>query len=137
MAWGKDWGKPDNHQYGKFNTEPKEYSEEDKAKIDAALHGAGFIQDGKHVPLNEVFVIEEVASISEQSWNNLKPTHDPYTNPDAYLYYQCDCGETLDPKTKRFAELNNCASHAGWKIRFGAHHYVPYCPKCVKEKGIE
>lgn len=68
---------------------------------------------------------------------NKIPTHDPYTNPNAFIYYQCDCGQVLDPKTKSFASLNNHASDAGWKIRLGSEHYVPYCPKCVVEKGIE
>lgn len=69
--------------------------------------------------------------------NNKTPTHDPYTNPGAFLYYQCECGQVLDPKVKSFAALNNYASKADWKIRWGAQHYVPYCPKCVVEKGIE
>lgn len=68
---------------------------------------------------------------------NKFPTHDPYTNPGAFLYYECDCGQVLDPKVKSFASLNNHASQANWKIRWGAQHYVPYCPKCVVEKGIE
>lgn len=68
---------------------------------------------------------------------NKIPTHDPYTNPDAFLYYQCDCGEVLDPRVKSFASLNNHASKADWRIRWGERYYVPYCPKCVEEKGIE
>ncbi len=62
--------------------------------------------------------------------NNKKPTHDPFTNPDATIYYECSCGQILDPDTKSFAELNNCASKAGWKIRFTDKGYVPYCVKC-------
>lgn len=73
----------------------------------------------------------------EELYNNLKPTHDPYTNPNAHIYYECECGQKLDPKTKRFAELNNCASNASWKIRWGEKSYIPYCPKCVEAKGIE
>lgn len=61
---------------------------------------------------------------------NLKPTHDPFTNPDATIYYECSCGQILDPDTRSFAELNNCASKAGWKIRFTDKGYVPYCVKC-------
>lgn len=64
---------------------------------------------------------------------NLKPTHDPYTNPDCYLYYECGCGAILDPNTKRFAELNNHASEKGWKIRFGDDSYIPYCVKCGED----
>ena len=66
---------------------------------------------------------------------NLKPTHDPYTNSNAHIYYQCSCGAILDPKTKSFAALNNCASEKGWKIRFGEHGYTPYCVKCGE--GVE
>lgn len=71
-----------------------------------------------------------------QSIQNKIPTHDPYTNPNAFLYYQCDCGQRLDPKTKSFAALNNAAMNGDWKIRWGMQHYVPYCPKCAAEKGI-
>ena len=63
-------------------------------------------------------------------FKNNKPTHDPYTNPNAHIYYECGCGAILDPKTKRFAALNNYASEKGWKIRFGADGYTPYCVKC-------
>lgn len=61
---------------------------------------------------------------------NRKPTHDPYTNPNAHIYYECACGEILDPQTKSFAALNNYASEKGWKIRFTDKGYVPYCVKC-------
>lgn len=66
---------------------------------------------------------------------NKKPTHDPYTNPNAHIYYECKCGAILDPGTKSFAALNNCASEAGWKVRWGAEAYQPYCPKCGE--GVE
>jgi len=83
---------------------------------------------------------EEAAPISYEAWanlkiKNLKPTHDPYTNPDAHIYYECACGAMLDPKTKSFAALNNCASAKGWKIRFGERGYTPYCVKCGE--GVE
>lgn len=68
---------------------------------------------------------------------NKVPTHDPYTNPNAHIYYSCDCGQILDPGTKRFAELNNAAMDNGWKVRWGHEYYEPFCPKCVKDKGIE
>jgi hypothetical protein len=74
------------------------------------------------------------------TWPKLEnkiPTHDPYTNPGAFLYYECECGQVLDPRVKSFASLNNHASNMNWKVRWGPHHYVPYCPKCVAEKGIE
>ena len=82
--------------------------------------------------------VPEIVPIKEYERTiNKHPTHDPYTNPNAFLYYECDCGQRLDPKVKSFASLNNHASNAGWKVRWGAQSYVPYCPKCVKEKGIE
>ena len=68
-------------------------------------------------------------------YSNIKPTHDPYTNPNAHIYYECACGAILDPKTKSFAALNNCASEKGWKIRFGSDGYMPYCVKCGE--GVE
>jgi len=74
---------------------------------------------------------------SLKSRSNKVPTHDPYINPNAHIYYSCDCGNILDPGTKRFAELNNAAMDAGWKIRWGHEYYEPFCPKCVKLKGIE
>ena len=85
-------------------------------------------------PESEINITWPALNLERQ---NKIPTHDPYTNPNAHLYYQCDCGEVLDPKTKSFASLNNHASNANWKVRWGAHHYVPYCPKCVVKKGIE
>lgn len=66
----------------------------------------------------------------EKVYSNKMPTHDPYANPNAKLYYQCGCGAILDPGTKSFASLNNHASEVGWKIRFGANGYTPYCVKC-------
>lgn len=68
-------------------------------------------------------------------FKNNKPTHDPYANPNAHIYYECSCGAILDPKTKSFAALNNCASEKGWKIRFGEQGYTPYCVKCGE--GVE
>lgn len=87
-------------------------------------HGVNNIQSGKLVT-------------ETREYSNKIPTHDPYTNPGAFLYYECECGQVLDPKVKSFASLNNHASEKGWKIRWGSQHYVPYCPKCVVEKGIE
>jgi len=69
--------------------------------------------------------------------SNKVPTHDPYTNPNSHIYYSCDCGNILDPGTKRFAELNNAAMDNGWKVRWGHEYYEPFCPQCVKLKGIE
>ena len=69
----------------------------------------------------------------EKVYNNLHPTHDPYTNPDSQIYYQCNCGAILDPGTKSFAALNNCAMNTGWKVRWGADSYQPYCVECGKD----
>jgi len=69
--------------------------------------------------------------------SNKVPTHDPYTNPNAHIYYSCDCGNILDPGTKRFAELNNAAMAAGWKIRWGHKYYEPFCPECANKRAIE
>lgn len=71
----------------------------------------------------------------EEIYNNIPPTHDPYSNPNAHIYYECSCGAILDPQTKSFAALNNCASEKGWKIRFTDKGYVPYCVKCGE--GVE
>jgi hypothetical protein len=68
--------------------------------------------------------------LKQKEYNNLPPTHDPYTNPNAQIYYSCQCGAILDPGTKSFAALNNAASNAGWKVRWGETSYVPYCVKC-------
>lgn len=89
--------------------------------------------------------IHEMSKVIEQAKTdiinttglNKIPTHDPYTNPGAYIYYQCECGDTFDPQVKSFAALNNAAMTSKWKIRWGQDHYIPYCPKCVEEKGIE
>jgi hypothetical protein len=78
-------------------------------------------------PSNKVWF---TATIKEHT--NKVPTHDPYTNPDAELYYACGCGAILDPGTKSFAELNNQASRKGWKIRFSDAGYTPYCVDCGK-----
>lgn len=104
-------------------TDIREATEDDiKAATDAANFGVGHMQDGKHVPLEKVY-------------NNLSPTHDPYTNPNAQLYYECKCGAILDPGTKSFAGLNNAASDKGWKVRWKANGegYEPFCEECGKD----
>ena len=89
---------------------------------DAQLHGVDYMQDGKHVPL-------------EKEYNNKMPTHDPYTNPNAQVYYECKCGVILDPGTKSFAALNNAASDKGWKVRWkqNGEGYEPFCVECGKD----
>lgn len=88
-----------------------------------------------HSPANSGVVINAIYQAGR--YVNKVPTHDPYTNPNAELYYECDCGAILDPGTKSFAALNNAAMNSEWKIRWGHMYYEPFCPKCVKLKGIE
>ena len=86
------------------------------------------------IPNEELYIVQpnfkNLVEAYARVLNNKKPTHDPYTNPDAHIYYECACGAVLDPQTKSFAQLNNCASGKGWKIRFTDKGYVPYCVKC-------
>lgn len=72
-----------------------------------------------------------------KEYKNKVPTHDPYTNPDSHIYYQCDCGAILDPGTRSFASLNNHASDTGWKVRWRqcGNGYQAFCVKCGE--GIE
>lgn len=79
--------------------------------------------------------ITETAQNILKEYKNKVPTHDPYTNPDAHIYYQCDCGKILDPGTKSFAALNNAASREGWKVRWrqNGEGYQPFCVECGKE----
>lgn len=79
---------------------------------------------------NEMITVTDGAVTTIPKFKNTPPTHDPYTNPNSYIYYQCSCGEVLDPGTKSFAALNNAAMNNGWKIRWGDNHYIPYCVKC-------
>lgn len=75
-----------------------------------------------------------IAEIQKQKeYHNKMPTHDPYTNPNAHIYYSCQCGAILDPGTKSFAALNNAAMNAGWKVRWGSTAYQPYCGECGKD----
>jgi len=66
-------------------------------------------------------------------YHNEEPTHDPYSNPNARIYYECNCGAILDPCTKSFAALNNAASEAGWKVRWNHDGYQSYCVECGKD----
>lgn len=80
---------------------------------------------------------EQLGKLNTQprEYNNKMPTHDPYTNPDAQLYYECKCGSILDPGTKSFAALNNAASDQGWKVRWkpNGEGYEPFCVECGKD----
>ncbi len=115
MGWGTSWDKP------------KQTDE------------STFVYSGDSPILKYAGTVElpKLEEVEKHQFKNKVPTHDPYTNPNAFLYYECDCGQVLDPHVKSFASLNNHASDAGWKIRWGEKHYVPHCPKCAVEKGIE
>lgn len=119
-GWGSKWNKG---QHGKLNSEPKEYPKDINLVLET--NNRNSVWDGPKA--DEAMSIPKIL--------NNKPTHDPYTNPNAHIYYECGCGAILDPGTKSFAQLNNCASEAGWKIRWGADSYVPYCVKCGE--GVE
>ena len=73
--------------------------------------------------------------IKEKEHTNKVPTHDPYTNPDTQIYFQCGCGSILDPGTKSFASLCGSAAKTGWKIRFitGRDYYTAFCIDCGKD----
>lgn len=82
------------------------------------------------IPNDKMFFMTETGL---KEYSNKMPTHDPYTNPNAQIYYQCSCGAILDPGTKSFAALNNAAMNAGWKVRWGETSYKPYCVKCGED----
>lgn len=131
MGWGNKW---------EGATIIDEASSVDWPKIlkaDPVLTGIDFGTGDSHAIMTtfDNGEIKHRAISNEELYNNLKPTHDPYTNPNAHIYYECGCGAILDPQTKSFAALNNYASDKGWKIRFTDKGYVPYCVKCGK--GVE
>lgn len=108
MSWGKEWPVfPQGEKTTIIYEGPNLFPEINGVRL--------FVDIGKHT--------------------NKVPTHDPYTNPNANIYYQCNCGAVLDPGTKSFAALNNAAMNAGWKVRFGHEYYAPYCVKCGE--GVE
>lgn len=98
------------------------------------------VAEGKNV--NGILKISDIREATEEDkvliqkeYNNKVPTHDPYTNPNSHIYYECKCGAILDPSTKSFAALNNYASEKGWKVRWrqdGAG-YEPFCVECGKD----
>ena len=95
--------------------------------------GWGGFEHSDNIKNKALQEIEAQSVVELPKFLNNKPTHDPYTNPNSHIYYECSCGAILDPGTKSFAQLNNHASEAGWKIRWGADSYVPYCVKCGEE----
>ena len=112
-GWGKEWPKP---------IIPKEQ----------ILAGEAYIK--AHTDIYGTEINPVALGIKVRS-NNLHPTHDPYTNPDSHIYYQCNCGAILDPGTKSFSQLCKAASESNWKIRFGTEYYKAYCVKCGE--GVE
>ncbi len=120
MGWGKEWVK-----------QPIAWPEAMSKLIEPVgpnVWAKTFIENGE---------IKQEIIPPEEMYTNLKPTHDPYTNPGALIYYQCNCGAILDPKTKSFASLNNAAMNAGWKVRWNSNGqgYEPFCVKCGE--GVE
>lgn len=78
---------------------------------------------------------QAIVADMQKVYSNKVPTHDPYTNPNSHIYYECKCGAILDPNIKSFAALNNYASEKGWKVRWrqdGAG-YEPFCVECGKD----
>lgn len=151
MGWGKEWPKLDAAKEDwaklKLDLEPSvtavntiwqnaQAIAHEKLKLTGdVIITKTTIENGEVkvevIPQGLVY-FEEAAPISEKAYTNLAPTHDPYSNPGAFVYYECNCGAILDPKTKSFAGLNNAAMNAGWKIRWkrSGEGYQPFCPKC-------
>jgi hypothetical protein len=130
MGWGKVWIIDDNPiikevKQAMLDAMPKVYSGIDLGTGDSQTILTTFEYDK--------FTHSVIST--EELYKNIPPTHDPYINPNANIYYECACGAILDPNTKSFAALNNYASEKGWKVRFGADSYVPYCVECGK--GVE
>lgn len=121
MGWGKEW--PSNSQVWidqvnkAFDAEFPEITSLDLATGEKVVLTT--IKDG---------IITHTDITKE--YKNKVPTHDPYSNPDSHIYYECACGAILDPGTRSFAQLNNAAMNSGWKVRWGATSYQPYCVKC-------
>lgn len=125
MGWGNSWDEEVTIKYigSDWSNGP------DKTAY-AVKEGAIFKEISKE-EIEKIFpTTEQITEVASKHYHNIHPTHDPYTNPDAHIYYECGCGAILDPQTKSFAQLNNCASEKGWKIRFRGDSYQPYCVKC-------
>ena len=136
MAWGKEWPKPDMFDVAEEQLNVSATYINALWQSQQGLPVTGLdLSTGEKVVLTEYKdgVITHTDIIKE--YKNKVPTHDPYSNPDSHIYYECACGAILDPGTKSFAALNNAASAAGWKVRFGVEYYVPYCVKCGE--GVE
>lgn len=107
----------------------------DIGKDDITMVAEGTVEDG-------ILKVTDIRKATEEDilkitkvYNNKMPTHDPYTNPNAQVYYECKCGAILDPGTKSFASLNNAASDKGWKVRWkqNGEGYEPFCVECGKD----
>lgn len=51
-----------------------------------------------------------------------------------FLYFQCEgCATLFDPETKSFAQLQDKAHKANWKIKWNVNGqgYKIFCPQCV------
>lgn len=136
MAWGKEWftvfNKAADDTVKGLDIDTvwiEELQEFDKAMAADLASGVAFTK--VTLDKSDTLKIEHVEAA--KVYLNKVPTHDPYTNPNSHIYYECGCGDILDPGTKSFAALNGVASDKGWKIRFGPEHYIPYCVKCGED----
>jgi len=128
MGWGSSFDKPKEQAWNKL----KDWVKQSETHV-VEYTGPNLISEINHVRLDVDLAKPGTDQTVYHEFKNKTPTHDPYTNPDAHIYYECACGAILDPKTKSFAALNNCASNKGWKIRFGERGYTPYCVKCGED----
>lgn len=119
MGWGKEWD--DNFD-----------ATADKSMSKASGIPKSWGNKLTYKNYKEAYETDSIKNV-DKLYNNMKPTHDPYANPNATIYYECNCGQILDPQTKSFAQLNNYSSEKGWKIRFGERGYTPYCVECGKD----
>lgn len=112
MSWSKEW--------------PSQVWPSDTKSIGDTVWSKTFFENGE---------VKTKIIPTEEMHTNLKPTHDPYANPNCFLYYECKCGAKLDPHTKRFSELNNAASKEGWKVRWkrDGSGYEPFCVECGED----
>ena len=134
MAWGKEW--PNNIGWPIFKPVSKEEAEKKWPSKPVVPEGQLRAGEAYIKQFTDVYGTEpNPVALGIKEYNNKVPTHDPYSNPDSHIYYECGCGVILDPGTKSFASLNNAAMNAGWKVRWGADSYVPYCVKCGE--GVE
>lgn len=134
-GWGTGWGNPNAKTVDALK-EIETGGEELVTEGDTKRIGTDLASEPS-VTIYTVYTKDGFVNLTEEEFQNkfknIAPTHDPYTNPNAHIYYECGCGAILDPGTKSFAQLNNHASEAGWKVRWGADSYVPYCVKCGED----